>query len=145
MDGEKQGKRRNHENARFEVIDPNSELRDSLVGLLACNDFAPRCEQHPLDDPPNSMFRLVADVFAINRLTAIFRLPFKHAVDAVLDADGSILQIGVLLYQHVKQIADFDAKEVFSLLLIFNDEIGVFLHENQAILQNKKLYIFMEA
>jgi len=37
MDGEKQGNRRNHEGARFEVIDPNSELRDFLVGLLACN------------------------------------------------------------------------------------------------------------
>jgi hypothetical protein len=70
-------------------------------------------------------------VFAIYRPTAIFRLPFKHAVDAVLDAVGPILQIGVLLYQRMKQFAEFDTEAVFSLLLIFNDKIGMLLHENK--------------
>jgi len=39
----------------------------------------------------------------------------------------------------VKQFADLDAKAVFSLLLIFNDEIGVSLHENKLFHKIKRL------
>jgi hypothetical protein len=75
-------------------------------------------EPYHLDGPPNGMFCLIADVFSIYCRTATSLLSFKQAVDAVLNADGPTLQIGILLHQRMKQIADFDAKEVFSLLLI---------------------------
>jgi hypothetical protein len=54
-------------------------------------------------------------------------------------SSGPILQIRILLYQHVKQFADLHAKAVFSFLFIFNDKIGVSLHENKLFHKIKRL------